>query len=479
MMAPQDEPVRTDETQKRLLEWGYAQPPSERLAAQVLAAEGYEDIDPSHPLGGPDGGRDGHCTRNGRDGVWAVYFPRGQQTYKDIEDKLADDIEAARKHNPAFLVFVCNQELRLSERTKLRALGGDIDIEVFHNERVAGVLDRPQMAQVRQQFLSIPAIAVAPLDVHVTVGGAVHAFTDDRDLLEMYVAMREGKIRERSEEGHERVRKEAEARRREREARDREEAARAAAEGRPWMSRLSGIFDNSALMDSIAGSFRSPTVADIFPSGIPGAYGTKPPTPPEPLSEEQIHASVEEYRRRLEARWPSCRDYLASVVFPALRLGIRNDAEAFLKEAEVIVTFHGVRGVAHKGLHAYEFMKVEDPEWTPSPGPYGITAYTEPFELARPRDYPIEWRHNDDGDLEVAITLPQLRPYPEWRSDHYGDDVVLIVDPEIDGDEVTVSYTVTASGYGKHLVGEPFTVPIERRPMYDVLKAADAAANAS
>jgi hypothetical protein len=44
--APQEEPIRVDETQKRLLDWSYSQPPSERLAVQVLDAEGYEDIDP-------------------------------------------------------------------------------------------------------------------------------------------------------------------------------------------------------------------------------------------------------------------------------------------------------------------------------------------------------------------------------------------------------------------------------------------------
>jgi hypothetical protein len=73
-----------------------------------------------------------------------------------------------------------------------------------------------------------------------------------------------------------------------------------------------------------------------------------------------------------------------------------------------------VRGVAHKGLEAYEFNRVENPEWTPPAGPYGITAYAEPLALAGPRDYPIDWRHNDDGDLEVAVTLPQLRPHPAW-----------------------------------------------------------------
>lgn len=468
--------MRIDETQKRLLEWGYGQPPSERLAAQVLDAEGYEDVDPSHPLGGPDDGRDGHCTRDGVDGVWAVYFPRGQQTFKDVADKLKDDIAAARKHNPNFLVFVTNQELRLSERTKLRALGGDIDIEVFHNERVAAVLDRPRMAQVRQQFLSIPAIAVAPLDVHVTVDGPALAFADDDELRDTFVAIREDRIRKRSDEGHERVRKEEEARALEQAAREREAQARAAAEGRPYLTGLSGIMDSFILANPISAGFSTPTVADLFPNGIPGAYGTKPPKPPEPLSEEQIRAKVEKYRRKLDKRWPSCRDYLASVAFPALRFRIHNDAEVFLNKVEVILTLHGVRGVAHKGLEAYEFNRVENPEWTPPAGPYGITAYAEPLALARPRDYPIDWRHNDDGDLEVAVTLPQLRPHPAWRSDHFGDDVVLIVDPEFDGDEITVTYTVTADPYGKHLVGKPFTIPVERRPMYEVLKATDSAA---
>lgn len=477
-MAPQDEPMRTDETQKRLLDWTAGQAPSERLAAQVLLAAGYEDVDPSHPLGGPDGGRDGECTRDGVKGVWAVYFSRGQdKTLTKLKNKLKADIEAAARHNPNFLVFVTNQEVRVSERDTLRELGVDIEIELFHNERIAAILDQSHLSQVRQQFLGIPAIAVAPLDVHVTVDSVALAFADHDGLPDTFVAMREDQIRERSEEGHERVRKEEEARAIERAAREREAQARAATEGRPYLAGLSGIMDSFALGNPIMAGLAAPTVADVFPNGIPGMYGSKPPKPPEPLSEEQIQAKVEKYRRKLDKRWPSCRDYLASVAFPALRFRIRNDAEVFLKEVEVIVTFHGARGVSHKGLHAYEFNKVENPKWTPPAGPYGITtAYAEPIELARPRDYPIEWRHNDDGDLEVVVTLPQLRPHPEWRSDRFDDDVVLIVDPEFNGDEITVSYTVTANPYGKHLVGQPFTVPVERRSMYEVLKTTDAAA---
>lgn len=44
--------LRQDETWHRLREWTSGQTPSERLAAQLLAEEGYSEIDPSHPLGG-------------------------------------------------------------------------------------------------------------------------------------------------------------------------------------------------------------------------------------------------------------------------------------------------------------------------------------------------------------------------------------------------------------------------------------------
>jgi hypothetical protein len=39
-----------------LREWKNGQAPSERLAVQILLFNGYEDVDPGHPLGGQDGG---------------------------------------------------------------------------------------------------------------------------------------------------------------------------------------------------------------------------------------------------------------------------------------------------------------------------------------------------------------------------------------------------------------------------------------
>jgi hypothetical protein len=49
---------RYDETWHRLREWTKGPSVSERLAAQILLHEGFVDLDPSHPLGGRDGGKD-------------------------------------------------------------------------------------------------------------------------------------------------------------------------------------------------------------------------------------------------------------------------------------------------------------------------------------------------------------------------------------------------------------------------------------
>jgi hypothetical protein len=135
----------------RLHVWTNGQGPSERLAAQILLAEGYRDLDPSHPLAGPDGGRDAVATKDGKKWVMAVYFPREQQTPKQIQAKLLGDYDGVAKSNADGLAFVCNQELSLAERASLQ---GSVPgpLELYHLERVTAVLDQPRMGPVRRQF---------------------------------------------------------------------------------------------------------------------------------------------------------------------------------------------------------------------------------------------------------------------------------------------------------------------------------------
>jgi hypothetical protein len=62
-------------TEQVLRDWRFGSTQAERLCAALLDLEGYVDIDPQHPLGGPDDRKDVVCRRGRRKYVAAVYFP--------------------------------------------------------------------------------------------------------------------------------------------------------------------------------------------------------------------------------------------------------------------------------------------------------------------------------------------------------------------------------------------------------------------
>jgi hypothetical protein len=157
------ESARWDETWHRLREWTNGQTPSERLAAQILISEGFKGLDPSHPLGGADGGKDAICSYDEDEWVMAVYFPRGKKKISEIKKKLQDDILVASKHQPYGIAFVTNQELTLSQRQEFKKIAEPFKLEMFHLERVTSILDSPSMAGVRQQFLGIESIDNTPI----------------------------------------------------------------------------------------------------------------------------------------------------------------------------------------------------------------------------------------------------------------------------------------------------------------------------
>lgn len=142
------------ETWSRLLEWDRGQPDSERLAARIFRLDRYEMVDPSHSLGGKDGGKDLICSKGGEKGVAASYFPRGQQTFTKIKGKFSSDWKEAEKHDPKFFIFFTNQELRLAEREELKGLC-PVLTDIYHLERIASCLDAPSGYGLRLEFLSI------------------------------------------------------------------------------------------------------------------------------------------------------------------------------------------------------------------------------------------------------------------------------------------------------------------------------------
>jgi hypothetical protein len=146
---------RWDETWHRLRSWTSGQGPSERLAAQILLSEGYTDLDPSHPLGGKDGGKDAVTRKDGQWCLMAVYFPRGQENFPTIRQKFLDDLSGVTANNADKMVFVTNQELKLAEREALKKAAEPVPVELYHLERITTILDKPEMAGVRKQFLGI------------------------------------------------------------------------------------------------------------------------------------------------------------------------------------------------------------------------------------------------------------------------------------------------------------------------------------
>lgn len=143
------------ETWHRLLDWDRGQADSERLACRLLATQGFQNLDPSHPLGGPDGGRDLRCTKDGDEYLVAAYFPRGQQTDGAIYSKFDEDLAKARTLDATRLVFFTNQELTLAKRDTLIKRAPGIELDLYHLERVAGCLDTPAAYGIRLEFLSL------------------------------------------------------------------------------------------------------------------------------------------------------------------------------------------------------------------------------------------------------------------------------------------------------------------------------------
>ena len=141
---------RWDETWHRLRDWTNGQGPSERLAAQILLDEDFTGLDPSHPLGGPDGGKDAVARKGDQRWVMAVYFPRGQQSFQTLKEKFLGDLNGVTSNNADGMAFVTNQDLTLSQREDLTTAAGSVPVELYHLERITAILEKPAMAGVRK-----------------------------------------------------------------------------------------------------------------------------------------------------------------------------------------------------------------------------------------------------------------------------------------------------------------------------------------
>ena len=102
-----------------------------------------------------DGLKDMVLSFNGKRWIGAVYFPRGQQSFSDIKSKFTHDLSGIDANNANGLAFVTNQEIRLSERKILTEIAPKIDVQIYHLERIASLLNTPSCYGIRMEFLDI------------------------------------------------------------------------------------------------------------------------------------------------------------------------------------------------------------------------------------------------------------------------------------------------------------------------------------
>ena len=140
-------------TSQILLNWDKGQSFAERMAAKILSIEGFSNLDPQCPTGGPDGTKDILCQKDGRSFVVGCYFPNGQKSISDITDKFTGDYKGVSKNGADGFVFVTNQKISPTERISL--IKKSPSSEIYHGERVCGALDSPKGYGIRLEYLGI------------------------------------------------------------------------------------------------------------------------------------------------------------------------------------------------------------------------------------------------------------------------------------------------------------------------------------
>lgn len=154
---PVADPPRGSTTQLLTL-WEEQSTASERLCADILRLEGFENVDPQSPLGGPDGGKDILCEKGGLRFVAACHFPHGKIAYACTRNKFREDLKLSLHHERDGFIFMTNQQLAPLQRAELEkeAANKKKRCLVFHREHLRVVLDSPNGYGVRLRHLNIP-----------------------------------------------------------------------------------------------------------------------------------------------------------------------------------------------------------------------------------------------------------------------------------------------------------------------------------
>lgn len=142
-----------DETWHRLKGWTKGSKEAERLASQTLRYEGFKFLDPSHPLGGPDQGKDIICHKNDKTFLIAVTFSKNELSWSKLKKKFIEDLKKLTEQQG--FIFFTNQEITVAKREELKKIEDEIEIDIYHLERISQALNSPPCYGARLEFLDI------------------------------------------------------------------------------------------------------------------------------------------------------------------------------------------------------------------------------------------------------------------------------------------------------------------------------------
>ena len=125
------------------------------MVAALLHLEGYEDVDPQHPLGGPDGLKDVLCRKEGALWIGAAYFPATPASFTTIRSKFEHDAVGVSRNAACGFAFFVNQHLTIGERQSLLSISPAKQNEIYHIERISGLLNAPKGCGIRLEYLRI------------------------------------------------------------------------------------------------------------------------------------------------------------------------------------------------------------------------------------------------------------------------------------------------------------------------------------
>ena len=142
------------ETELKLRNWRYGQVQAEHMIAALLHIERFENVDPQHPLGGPDGLKDVVCKKDGLMWIAAAYFPPTLPTFLDIKRKFIHDVAGVLSNKATAFIFFVNQHVTIGERQELTNIA-PCPTEIYHLERIVSLLSSPKGCGIRLEYLRI------------------------------------------------------------------------------------------------------------------------------------------------------------------------------------------------------------------------------------------------------------------------------------------------------------------------------------